>query len=85
METFAEDVKYVIKTNALEGKISIKDSEFQALNARKGTNTLAKELFHKNLSKYQIENLYQYYKMILLSLYQYYKMMLLSFLVTFYM
>ena len=62
METFAEDVKYVIKTNALEGKISIKDSEFQALNARKGTNTLAKELFHKNLSKDQIENLYQYYK-----------------------
>lgn len=63
METFNEDVKYVIKTNALEDKISIKDSEFQANSVGNGTNTLAKELFHKNLSRDQIENLYQYYKM----------------------
>ena len=62
METFTEDVGYVIKKNNLENKISINDSDFKS-NARKDPNATAKELFHKHLSKDQIDNLYQYYYM----------------------
>ena len=62
METFSEDVQYVMKTNHLESKLSIKDSEYQ-YNKNKGPNTSAKELFHKHLSKDQIDSLYRYYYM----------------------